>query len=192
MEDRGRTTQLLRQARDGVPHAVDLLYDRIGARLLALVRLRLDATTARYTEPEDVVQEVLLKAFRHIGDFEKDTSRSFFAWLAIIASNTIRDLRAGLLQQKRDARLTTSADQVSMEIADTHRSAVSRIIIDEKLSRLEHALAALKPRHREIILLRRFEERSFPEIGAVMDLKEDAARMLFTRAMAALTRSMEP
>ena len=190
MEDRGRTTQLLRQAHQGQADAINLLYDRIGPRLLALVRLRLDATTARFCEPEDVVQEVLLKAFRQIDSFQKDTSRSFFAWLAIIASNTIHDLRSWHLQQKRDARLTTSTDETPIEVAGTHRSAVSRIIIDENLSRLERALASLKPRYREIILLRRFEERSFSEIGAVMDCKEDAARMLFTRAMAALTKSL--
>jgi DNA-directed RNA polymerase specialized sigma24 family protein len=38
-----------------------------------------------------------------------------------------------------------------------------------------------------VVLLRRFEELSYPEIGARLGKTSDAARMLYTRAMAALT-----
>ncbi len=184
------TTRLLRKARGGEREALEALYVRIGSRLLAVVRLRLDPELARLVEAEDVVQEVLLRAFRHIERFEQDSSRSFFAWLARIASTTINDLRAYHRQQKRDARLTEPIEASGREIRDLHRGISSQLVIEEELARLEGALAAMKPEHREVILLRRFEERSFSEIGAVMNRSEDASRMLYTRAMAALAKRM--
>jgi len=41
--------------------------------------------------------------------------------------------------------------------------------------------------YREIILLRKFEELSFKEIGTRLDKSPDACRMLLARAMTAVT-----
>ena len=40
------------------------------------------------------------------------------------------------------------------------------MILDEQAQRLEAALESLSPAHREVILLRKFEELSFAEIAA--------------------------
>ena len=61
------------------------------------------------------------------------------------------------------------------------------MILDEEALQLERALEALSPAHREIILLRKFEELSFAEIGGRLGKSEDACRMLLARAMTALT-----
>jgi RNA polymerase sigma-70 factor (ECF subfamily) len=44
--------------------------------------------------------------------------------------------------------------------------------------------------HREVILLRQFEELSWAEVGQRLGRSEEAARKLFARAMAALTVRM--
>ena len=45
----------------------------------------------------------------------------------------------------------------------------------------------LSPEHREIILLRKFEELGFKDIGERLGKSPDACRMLLARAMTALT-----
>ena len=185
--DRSRTTQLLLRAKKGEAQALDGLYSRIGARLLSLIRVRMGADLHGRLEPEDVAQEVLLKAFQKIGDFEQDQSRSFFAWLAIIAGNTIRDLAAFHQQARRDARQTLAGEGSPAEIAAKHRSACSQVILDQELLQLESALGTLSERHREVIVLRQFEERPFSEVAEIMEMGEDACRMLFRRALAKLT-----
>jgi RNA polymerase sigma-70 factor (ECF subfamily) len=70
------------------------------------------------------------------------------------------------------------------------RSALSRVILDERASHLEAALETLSADHREVILLRKFEELSFAEIGRRLGKSEDACRMLLARAMTALTLKM--
>ena len=46
---------------------------------------------------------------------------------------------------------------------------------------------SLSPPHREVILLRKFEELSFADIARRLGKSEDACRMLLARAMTALT-----
>jgi len=56
--------------------------------------------------------------------------------------------------------------------------------------RLEQAIESLGEDHRKVILLRHFEELSFPEIAECLGRSPDACRMLLARAMAALTVKM--
>jgi RNA polymerase sigma-70 factor, ECF subfamily len=61
------------------------------------------------------------------------------------------------------------------------------VILDEEARRLEDALDGLSPDHRDVILMRKFEELSFGEIARRTGRSEDACRMLLARAMTALT-----
>jgi len=183
--NRGETTQLLIRAREGDAQALNDLCARIGSRLLAIVRLRLGPSLATRLDAEDVAQEVLLKAFRHIDTFERDTSRSLFAWLAVIAGRTIQDLAAFHHQARRDLAKTVS--EIPDVVSSGLRSELSRLLVDESLAQLERGLASLSEQQREVIILRHLEERSFAEIGTLLDRSEDGARMLFNRAMARLT-----
>ena len=75
-------------------------------------------------------------------------------------------------------------------VVDRVRTEVSRLQLKADAERLERAIEALDEAHREIILLRSFEELSFREAGERLSKSPDAARMLFARAMAALTLKM--
>jgi RNA polymerase sigma factor (sigma-70 family) len=52
--------------------------------------------------------------------------------------------------------------------------------------RVRAALQRLAEPHRQVIQLRRFEEREVPEIAAIMDRSENAVRVLYCRALQAL------
>ena len=70
------------------------------------------------------------------------------------------------------------------------RSQTSRIVLSQELERLEQALESLSEPHREVILLRKFEELSFAEIGERLGRTPDACRMLLARALTELTLKM--
>jgi RNA polymerase sigma-70 factor (ECF subfamily) len=70
------------------------------------------------------------------------------------------------------------------------RQALSVAIMNEKLERLERALEALPDSQREIIILRKLEELTFPAIAVRLGKSEDACRMQFARAMTALTLTL--
>jgi RNA polymerase sigma-70 factor (ECF subfamily) len=185
--DRQETSALLRRARDGNAEALEALYGRVAARLLALIRLRLGRTLRGRIDSGDVLQAVLLKSFEHLQQFEESDSASLMSWLARIAENEIRDRADYQHRQRRDVRREVPFEAAHAEIAAGVRSALTQLVLDERAKRLERAIESLDDHYREVVLLRSFEELSFREIGARLGKSEDACRMLYARAMAALT-----
>lgn len=187
--DRTRTTELLEQARGGSAEALDRLVERCGDRLLALIRMRMGRALRARVESRDVLQATLLKAFERASQFEGSDAATLMGWLARIAENEIRDLAEFHGRKRRDAGSEAPLPE-SRELVARVRSQVSRVILDEELGRVERALQTLAPEHREVILLRKFEELGFAEIGRRMDRSPDACRMLLARALTALTLAL--
>jgi RNA polymerase sigma-70 factor (ECF subfamily) len=185
--DREETTRLLERARAGSAEALDALYGRCAKRLLAVIRLRLGPDLRAHLESRDILQAALLKSFRSIGDLAGSNVSSLMAWLARIAENEIRDQADYHHRQRRDARAAVPLEEVGDVVAGNVRSLSSRIILDQESARLEAALESLPEHYREVILLRKFEERSWREVAERLGKTEDACRMLLARAMTALT-----
>jgi RNA polymerase sigma-70 factor (ECF subfamily) len=183
------STDLLQRARDGSADALNLLYERSAGRLLGYIRARLGRELRARLESRDILQAALLKSVKQLGAFRGQDPRAFQAWLARIAEHEIRDRADHQHRLRRDAAREVALDEEAPVPAIT-RSALSRILLDERARRLEEALDTLTPEHRQVILMRKFEELSFAEIGARLERKEDAARMLFARAMTALTLTL--
>ena len=180
------TADLVARAKAGSPEALNLLYERISVRLLAFIRLRLGRDLRSRLESRDILQATMLKSLEHLQEFRGQETRSLIGWLARIAEHEIRDCADYHHRQRRDAARETSLTD-DAPVPAVSRSALSRVILDEEAQRLEAALESLPEAQREVILLRKFEELSFAEIGARLGRSEDAARMLLARAMTALT-----
>ena len=180
---------LLQQAKAGSPEALNRLYERCAGRLLGFIRLRLGKDLRARLESRDILQATLLKSFEHLDDLKGEETRSVMAWLARIAEHEIRDCADFHQRQRRDAAREVAIDD-DVPLPALTRSALSRVILDEQAQRLEDALESLTSAHREVILLRKFEELTFAEIGHRLGKSEDACRMLLARAMTALTLKM--
>ena len=179
-------TALIERARAGSPDAINALYERLSPRILAYIRLRLGRDLRARMESRDILQATLLKSYQKLRDFRGSDTRSLVAWLARIAEHEVRDCADYVHRQRRDAAQDTALDEEAPVQAIT-RSALSRVILNEEAQRLEAALDALSPDHRNIILMRKFEELPFGEIARRAGRSEDACRMLLARAMTALT-----
>ena len=178
----------MRRARDGSKEALGELVEQYSGKLLALIRLRMGRLRRRM-ESRDVLQSTLVKAMGAIDRFEGEESGRFLAWLATIAHHEIADLRDHHRAQRRRLDLEeglSRADELEASVA----SMVSRIALDERSRRLEAALLELPEAQREVVILRAYEELGFAEIGERLGRSADAARMLYARAMTALTVQM--
>jgi RNA polymerase sigma-70 factor (ECF subfamily) len=171
--------------------SLESVYARVGPRLLAFIRLKMGRSLRARMESRDILQATFAKSLLHLDDFEGGESRAFTGWLMRIAENEIRDRVDFHGRQRRDAQREEDIAGYGQLAART-RSALSRLILDERAERLEAALESLSEAHRDIILLRAFEELSFPEIGRRLGKSEDASRMLYARAMTALTLALPP
>jgi RNA polymerase sigma-70 factor, ECF subfamily len=189
--DHGQTTRMVLRARDGSRADLDALCGRYAQRLLAIIRLRMGPRLRARCESRDVLQNSLLKACRSIEGFEGESGETFMAWLARIARNEIRDQAAYQQAGRRDLRQDLPLDDAGETLAAEVRTATARVALGEQAAALERALEALDESQRELIVLRKLEELSFPEMGQRLGRSPDACRMAFARAMAALTLALD-
>jgi RNA polymerase sigma-70 factor (ECF subfamily) len=184
------TTRLLfEQARLGATDDVNAFYERCARKLLPIIRLKLGPSPRPQVESRDILQTVLCKSVGKL-DRVRDAG-AVMSWLARAAENEIRDQVDFHTRQRRDAARRAPLDDAAGVPAPV-RQALSQAIVNEELGRLEAALESLPEAQRDIIVLRRLEELSFGEIGARLGKTEDACRMAFSRAMAALVLRLQP
>jgi len=183
------TSDLVRQAAAGHSGALDALYARLAPRLLTYIRLRMGRSLRARVESRDLLQSSLLKSFQRFGEFRGTEARSLMAWLARIAEREVADRVDYEHRQRRDAAREASIDSTP-ELAARVTSVLSRVIRSERADQLEAAMETLSEAHREAILLRKFEELSFPEMATRLGKSEDACRMLVARALTALTLAL--
>jgi RNA polymerase sigma-70 factor (ECF subfamily) len=178
-----RTRDLFEQARRGGPEDLNAFYERCARKLMPLIRLRLGRTLRRDVESRDILQSVLCKSVGRL-DAVKDPG-AVMGWLARMAENEIRDLADFHQRQMRDSARRSPIEDAA-DVPAPVRQALSRVILSEEAARIESALESLTPAQRDLIVLRKLEELTFPEIAKKLASTEDAVRVAFSRAMAAL------
>ncbi|MGH9463421.1 MAG: sigma-70 family RNA polymerase sigma factor [Vicinamibacteria bacterium] len=187
--DHETSSLLLRRAREGSREALETLFTECGDKLLALIRLRLGPNLRPHLESRDILQETLLLAFQHIDEFRGTRRKTLAAWLAAIACNQIRNEAEYLHRKRRDVARTVPLEGLRLAAAEV-RSHTSCLSLREESQALERALDSMNEVQREVILLRNFEELTFPEMGGRLGKSADACRMLYARSMVALTNKV--
>jgi RNA polymerase sigma-70 factor, ECF subfamily len=133
-------------------------------------------------EAYDVVQEVFIRAMREPRFFEAEFKMK--AWLFRVTSNLcfnlVRDRRRrGAILQAMPMESARQADQL-------------RVVFEGQ--RREETLAAIDQMtedHREILLLRYYDDLSYAEIAEVLDVKLGTVMSRLSRARARLLAVME-
>ena len=153
------------------------------ASLLVGVQMRLGPVLASRYQPEDVLQEALLSAWRHRSGHVWTGVRGFRAWLLTIIDNRIRDLVDHTTTLKRGGRIlheSLSVSEAPQAIQSTTASRIARYR-DEAHVVLE-ALRSLPPEQAELIRLRLIEQMTLADIARHLSLGESAVQHRFRRA----------
>jgi RNA polymerase sigma-70 factor (ECF subfamily) len=179
--DPGETQRLLRRALQGESRAREALLLRLRPRLVLWVATRLSTALRAKVEPEDVTQDVLIKAHKSLDGFQGDDERAFMAFLFRIAENQIRDYAAHFGALKRQAVERDGH-------VDSTPSAIA--VRKEMCARVHVALATLSDDYRQVIQLVRLEEQPMARVAEIMDRTENAVRILYCRAMRALRAAL--
>ena len=193
------TNRLLQQAADGDNASWAALLERHQERLRRMVAFRLDTRLQGRIDPEDVLQEVYLAAFRGLADYLRQPAVPFFLWLRGIAGNKLLELhRHHLGTPMRDARRevslhrgslpgTSSAALAAHLLGRSSRPSEAAMRAEAKL-RLQEALNLMDPLDREVLALRHFEQLSNAEAAQVLGVREAAASNRFMRALKRLKK----
>jgi RNA polymerase sigma-70 factor (ECF subfamily) len=177
MPDREATQSTVRRAREGDRGSFDSLLDGSRASLKAHVQRRIGSYLWGRVDPEDVLQEVYVRAWRSVAGFRGKDASAFLGWLKGIAEHVILDL---LGQHKRKDVIYVEDTQDSPHRGPSPSKGLRR---EERLSRLEKALDSLSPAEREVIILVRIEGLKIKDAAGRMDRTPNAAMKLLTRAL---------
>lgn len=132
----------------------------------------------------DVSQDTFLKAYRSLNSFKGESS--FYTWLYAICRNCCYDyIKQRNRRMKKSISLSeyeNDDDGAAVEIPDT----VSQpdIVLENKQARelIIEAVKALPEKHREIIVLRDFEDLSYDQIAEALGISEGTVKSRLSRA----------
>ncbi len=134
-------------------------------------------------DAEDLTIEAFGKAFRRLAQYTPQFA--FSTWLFKIASNNGIDF----IRKKRIRALSLDSgfrneDGDSMEIAvtDTQPDPIEALERKERLELMREVVLRLKPRYRQLIELRYFQELSYEEIAQELDLPLGTVKAQLFRA----------
>ena len=193
-----KTQKLVTLAKGGNEPALEQLCRVYGERVRRIIRLRMGRELRSKLESIDMVQDVLMCAFRDLEDFTYTSEGDFLRWLEKIAENRIRDNLDKLHADKRDIRkeiplqddAPTSRDDCA-RVFEPARNTTPSVILSKKeeLDKLEKAIDKLKPDYKEVIIWAKIDGLSYKEIGNRLGKSADAAGHLLLRAMVSLTNT---
>jgi RNA polymerase sigma-70 factor, ECF subfamily len=179
------TRDLLSRFRNGEAQAADLLFQRYLIVMRRWARGRLPRYARDLADTEDIVQEALTRAFRHLGTFEDKGVGAFQAFLREIVNNRIRD-------EIRRALRRPGHDELSSGRASAGASPLEEAIGAERTERYEAALSRLRPIDRQAIVGRIELQQSFEELAMALGKPTaNAARAATLRAIEHLVEEMD-
>ena len=191
---------LIHQARRGVPEAREALLECYRNYLLLLARTGIDTSLQGKADPSDLVQEAMLKAHQHFGQFRGDTETELAAWLRQILARLLVDFarryrmaaarRVGCERSLEEVLAGSSA--ALQHLAAPNQPSPSGSVERRELSVvLADALAELSADHRDVIVLRSIEELSWDDVARRMRRTAGAVRLLWARALKQLRPLIE-
>jgi len=141
-------------------------------------------------EAEDEVQNAYWKAYRHLGQFQRDSK--FSTWMTrIVVNQCLMRLR----QKKRASFLylddsTASEDRKTLELQDNGQTPEEILGNSELAHVLDREIRRIPPMLRNAFLLRDVQELPMPQVAERLGISVAAAKSRLLRARAELRERM--
>lgn len=141
-------------------------------------------------EAEDIAQQVFLRVWKSAPRYEP--TAQFNTWLFTITRNLVYNET-----RRRQRRPTVSVEERESEshqvIEDTQVTSPDDNALQSELEEaVDEAILALPERQRMVVILRRYQEMSYTEIGRIISASEPAVKSLLFRAREQLRTSLKP
>ena len=163
-------------ARDGDRHAFDELVSRHKEPLFRLARSYIGNSDDAY----DVVQEAFVAAWLALSRF--DPKRDFATWLRTIALNKCRDFSRRQAVRRRFLSLFAREQALPLQSGAGPTSVEQQALVEERLVRLERAVAELPSFYKEPLLLTLVSGLSHQEAAEQLNTTTKAVEMRTRRA----------
>ena len=146
-----------------------------------------------FFDAEDAAQETMIRAWKGLDRF--DGRASLKNWLYRIATNLG-------VNHARDTRYERSAQTVyldqpdpetgiSPDVADSTPSVEQDMVREARLAAIRKHVMALPERQRTAVLMHKYQDLDYKQIGAVLKLSESATKSLLFRAYQTLRERLQ-
>jgi RNA polymerase sigma-70 factor (ECF subfamily) len=183
-------------ARDGSFSAIGQILDHYRDYLLKVASEEVSSDLGVKVAPSDLVQETFSQAVRDFKGFRGKTEAELRSWLRRILLHNVQDARRRYERLKCEIAKEVPLDLMA-ELPHTDAmlngpvpSPSQLMVSAELLDALEKALCTLPAEHRRVVEMRAFDDLSFREIGTQLGTTAEAARKVWERALAKITRKM--
>lgn len=155
------------------PENFAYLIRRYEAKLLRYIHR---STAVSPEDAEDLLQEIFIKSYQHLNDFDQDLR--FSSWIYRIAHNHIISAHRKKTARPEtyypeDGELERIASDANI-VRDTERAEFNR--------QVRAILATLDPKYRDVLILQFIEEKSYQEIADILKRPLGTVATLINRA----------
>jgi RNA polymerase sigma-70 factor (ECF subfamily) len=183
--------RLIERARREESGALNRLLDSYRNYLRLLARTGLDVSLQGKADPFDLVQDALLKASQHFGQFRGTNDAELACWLRQILARCLADF----VRRYRTGGRRAGREQSLEQLLNRSSEAMERILATDGSSPsasaarrdlgvvLSDALAQLSDDYREVLVLHHLEGLDWDEVTRRMGRTPNAVRKLWTRAL---------
>ncbi len=182
MTGKNTSNSLVSKAQSGNNEAFGALFSRLRDRLAHFIQGRIKPDYTERLDLEEILQDTFVRAFQSIDRFRGDDEETFRRWLTGIANNAV--LRAEDQARRRQTL------EITHELPAASVSPSKALRRNERFVRLQDSFDALTGDYREVIRLTRIEGLSIREAAKRMGRSKAAVKMLFSRALKELRRTM--
>jgi RNA polymerase sigma-70 factor, ECF subfamily len=189
-----QSLEFIERAKGGDQDAFSWLFQKHQSRLAVFIRYHMSDALQRRYEIDDVLQELFLRAFRDLPDYEYQGATSFLHWLFQITRHTLQDLARHEDRYKRKTEQEPSPFLAASQhiVEPAHSRTPSRILFQrERLAQLLKSLDTLAEADREIILLAKMEELTIGEISQRLSKDKTQISLSLHRALQRLRNANE-
>ncbi|MCP4204685.1 MAG: sigma-70 family RNA polymerase sigma factor [bacterium] len=116
----------------------------------------------------DVSQEAMLRLFGNLGRL--DRSRSVRPWLYTVVRNQVRDLWRRRKVRRSEPLAVEVGPEAGHQVVDRADGPERNAVTNEIRERLWLALSTLPEKHREILVLRDYQDLSYEDLAAVLGI----------------------
>lgn len=151
-----------------------------------LLRYVLRISNVSREEAEDILQEVFLKAYQNLNDY--DSSLKFSSWIYRITHNEVISK-----WRKRKARV----EEVGIDEADAAHFFQSTFDIESEMDskilakEVNRILAKLPEKYREVLILRFIEDKDYETIGDILRKPAGSVATLIARGKKQLQEEIQ-